>query len=158
MIRAEDGFLGEFRYLYAARHLDYLAPQVVVEWAALVDAPPSAALVLADIAAVLDVSAATVDPLVAELAEVLGVPPMTEELAGLLLGLHVAERLIKGEVEAYPAAKMLWRIARLAPRAEPSLRVFVGLASEWEDSPKFRPEYEEQIREACIDFIRSRSG
>ena len=51
-------------------------------------------------------------------------------------------RLVVAPIEA---ACDIWRIARLAPSAEPRLRVFVGLASEWDDDPDNRASYEEEM-------------
>jgi hypothetical protein len=47
-------------------------------------------------------------------------------------------------------AEAAWWLAREVPEFEPTLRPFIGLASEWHDDAKHRPEYDEDIRAAAI--------
>jgi hypothetical protein len=76
----------------------------------------------------------------------LGLVSMTQERAGIIMAGQVAQELNEGNITPAQAAGDIWRIARLAPAAEPQLRQFIGLASEWEDDPESRELYEEEIR------------
>jgi hypothetical protein len=71
------------------------------------------------------------------------VPPRDE--ASLVLAREHARRIIAGEVSPYEGARRIWWDIANEQGADPSLRVFTGMASEWEDDPHHRPEYEAEI-------------
>jgi hypothetical protein len=66
----------------------------------------------------------------------------SREAASLVLAREHARRMISGEVSPYEGAKRIWWELANEPGADPSLRIYVGLASEWEDDPDHRAHYE----------------
>lgn len=91
-----------------------------------------------------------VDPQLSVLLAALGGVQPTEFQRGMLAAAHVARQLRCGVLQPIDAARALWSIARRAPASEPHLRVFVGLASEWDDDRDHRGEYEKEIRSAAL--------
>ena len=69
----------------------------------------------------------------------------------------VANEILQGNVAPYDGAKALWRIRSQLAELEEALRVFVGLASEWDDSPSTRTAHERDIV-AEADKFRARWG
>lgn len=70
--------------------------------------------------------------------------------------LAVANDIVFDRVEPYRGAAAIW--ARMAEEDEDypeALRVFVGLASEWQDHPEYRPALEIDIREEAQRVIES---
>lgn len=62
--------------------------------------------------------------------------------------LAIAQRIVRGEITPYKGAAAIWSILAEEGNEYPEeLRVFVGLASEWEDQPDHRDAYGEDIRE-----------
>jgi hypothetical protein len=58
---------------------------------------------------------------------------------------HVATQIVDGRIAPYEGASWIWHHAYHRVEREGDLRVFVGLASEWDDQPNARPNYERQI-------------
>ncbi|HEV2953042.1 MAG TPA: hypothetical protein VG015_03005 [Candidatus Dormibacteraeota bacterium] len=73
--------------------------------------------------------------------------PQDEDDALWLLVRLAATQIIEGEVGAYEGAAWIWGHASDRVKAEGDLRVFIGLASEWEDHPAYRSEIEATIVE-----------
>jgi hypothetical protein len=141
--------------LAALRRLDLVDPVHVVRWAAeqLATEPTSPSLV--ELASLTQpIRASEVDGLLTQLLEGLGAPLVTEEQAGLLVARRIAQEIVDGSVEpAVGARKIWWDVARRVPAVEGQLREFIGLASEWEDNPDHRGEYENDIIDAALRFI-----
>ena len=133
----------------ALRYLDLVGPGAVVSWARGLPTGGEAVKSLVHLAE-LPVRDSDVDAHLTALADEVGLQPLTEQEAGLVAAEQVARELTRGSVAAIEAARRSWGIARLAPSAEPRLRVFVGLASEWEDDPDNRASYEEEIRSEAL--------
>jgi hypothetical protein len=68
------------------------------------------------------------------------------------LVLDQARAIVSGDVQPFPGARRIWR---LSDRVEPEgdLRIFIGLASEWEDHPEWRPTYDVEIVEAARTLL-----
>lgn len=135
----------------ALRRLDLIDPEAIVTWAEgwmLSDdeqVPEVTAL-----ATISDVRGEDVDMLIENLAATMGLPLLTEKSAGVIAAQDAARALRSGEMTPIDAARRIWRIARLAPAAEPLLRNFIGLASQWDDDPAHRTSYEEEIRSEAL--------
>ena len=69
----------------------------------------------------------------------------------------VANSILQGETDPYRGAKRLWAVEVELAAVEEDLRVFAGLASEWEDAPNQRDGYEREIV-AAADRFRARWG
>lgn len=69
--------------------------------------------------------------------------------AGLSLARDIADQVVKGTITPYQGAKAIWHdiYARFPELVE--LRLFVGLASEYEDDEKHRDAYSDQIIDEC---------
>src|SRR5262249_8996164 len=65
----------------------------------------------------------------------LGIAIPSRRAASLILAREHARRIVAGEVAPYEGARRIWWEVANEPGADPSLRMFVGLASEWEDAP-----------------------
>jgi hypothetical protein len=102
--------------------------------------------ILADLASIPPTDGDQVFTSFVALTSKFGLAPMTQERAGIIMAGEAARELSQGNITPIQAAENIWRIARLAPAAEPRLRQFIGLASEWEDDPASRELYEEEIR------------
>lgn len=57
----------------------------------------------------------------------------------------MAEQIVSGAVTPVEGASWIWRNAYHRIERGGYLRVFVGLASEWEDHPSYRAKYDERI-------------
>ena len=148
--------LSELARLRARRVLDLVDPAVVVAWAEDRGAEGVDLSVLASLAGLPDLRAEDVDAGLAELAEALGLEPLTKEVAGVALAQEAALKVATGELTPIAAAEHIWRLALIAPSAEPRLRVFIALASEWQDDPVHRDLHEEDIRTEAIELGRRR--
>jgi hypothetical protein len=77
--------------------------------------------------------------------------------AGLVLATHYARQIISGSVTPYDGARNIWwNVANRFMQEKEiwnQLRIFVGLASEYEDYPPGRPEFEKQIRDEAKNLI-----
>jgi len=79
------------------------------------------------------------------------VPPASE--AGLTLARNTAREVLSGAITPYDGAKLIWdRVYTRLPELK-QLRLFVGLASEYEDDIKHRGEYDRQIIEECRSLV-----
>lgn len=134
--------------LLALRSLDLVGPQEIIHWAVDRVAAGAGDSALVALAA-LPPGSADVDEWLRACAADRGVVTPPESRAGVLAARVVARSLASGDVEAIDAARQIWRIAVLAPAAEPALRTFIGLASEWDDDVENRGQYEEEIRSAA---------
>jgi hypothetical protein len=140
----------EVATIRALRHLDLVEPSGVVAWARGRVSGGERTKVVVDLAELSDARGDDVDAHVTALADEVGLEPLTEQVAGVIAAEQVARELTRGAVAPIEAARRIWRIARRAPSAEPRLRVFIGLASEWEDDPDHQVSYEEEIRSEAL--------
>lgn len=69
----------------------------------------------------------------------LGIDVPREQEALWRLVRDTAARIVAGDVSPYDGAAWIWRKAYNRADREGDLRIFVGLASEWEDHPNQRP-------------------
>lgn len=86
------------------------------------------------------------DHFVAALDELGFVVPNADEAVWRLVE-YRAKQIVDGEITPYDGASWIWRSASLRVEREGDLRIFEGLASEWEDDPEHRQGYDEQIVE-----------
>ena len=93
------------------------------------------------------------DMFVLALAE-LGVAVPDEHRALERLVRRQAELIVSGEVNPYDGAAWIWFKAWDRVDREGDLRIFIGLASEWDDHPDLRASIEEQIVDAAAELIR----
>lgn len=60
----------------------------------------------------------------------------------------IAQQILRGDVEPYQGAAAIWRqMAEDDAEYPAELRVFVGLASEWQDHPEHREALDNDIRD-----------
>jgi hypothetical protein len=71
------------------------------------------------------------------------VPSRTGALS--IIARDFARQISAGNLTPYEGARRIWWEVANEPDADRSLLVFVGLASEWEDVPQYRSEYEAGI-------------
>ena len=76
---------------------------------------------------------------------------------GPLFTTALSELIITGETSPYEGARRIWWEVANEPGADSSLLAFVGLASEWEDSPRYRPEYEADIMEEAQRLVSGKA-
>ena len=73
--------------------------------------------------------------------------------------LRVAEQIVRGDVEPYPGAAAIWgRMAEENGEYREELRVFVGLASEWQDHPEHRDALDGDIRDEARQLVERGGG
>jgi len=141
--------------LRAHRELDLVAPTEVVAWAVSELAQGRTEPTLVDLAATWETSAESVDGLLDVHLVSQGLRPPTTTEAGRLVALFLAGKIVEGDLAPYDGARAIWsQIALAVPEAEPELRGFIGLASEWEDDEQHRPEYEADILVEARRYIR----
>ncbi len=99
-----------------------------------------------------------VGPLFERALSELGISIPSRGEASLILAREHARRILTGELWPYEGARQIWSYVANEPGADPSLRDFVGLASEWEDVPNHRPQYERQIMEAARQLVAAGGG
>ena len=75
------------------------------------------------------------------------------EQAVLTLARVYAEAIVTAEIAPYHGASAIWGLSNKLHDVPDDLLLFVGLASEWEDNPACRAEYEDDIRAAARDFV-----
>jgi hypothetical protein len=152
---SRESVLEGARKLAALRRLDLVDASSVVTWATeqLVAEEPLDSLV--ELASEpVSANSRTVDALLEKVLRALGDRPMADERAGWLIARLLAERIVGGSIEPAIGARKIWSdVARRVPSLEPELRVFIGLASEWEDSVDHRDEYEEDIVAAATQLL-----
>jgi hypothetical protein len=76
------------------------------------------------------------------------IQPPPEQDALWVLARHFARQLVSGEIEPYVGARWIWAKTAKRVEKEGDLRIFVGLASEWDDHPSFRNELDDRIIDA----------
>ncbi|HEY1861324.1 MAG TPA: hypothetical protein VGG61_13265, partial [Gemmataceae bacterium] len=75
----------------------------------------------------------------------LNVPVPSRQGAVLDIAREYAREIIAGELSPYEGARKIWWELANEPDSDRSLLIFVGLASEWEDVPQHRSQYETDI-------------
>jgi hypothetical protein len=83
----------------------------------------------------------------------LDIPIPDEQAALWMLTRDALEGIAGGSLAAYDGASWIWRSVYPRFELEGDLRVFVGLASEWDDHPGRRPDIERAIREAASALL-----
>jgi hypothetical protein len=83
----------------------------------------------------------------------LGLQLPDEQSALWLLIRNMLRRIVDGSINAYEGASWIWHQAYWRVEREGDLRVFVGLASEWDDHPGSRPAIEQAIRDSAVDLL-----
>ena len=71
---------------------------------------------------------------------------MSEVDALAARAVECANDVLQGTRTPYEAAQELWQLSRDLDQLADAIRPFVALASEWEDDPANRIEYEADIR------------
>ena len=104
--------------------------------------------------------ASIVGPLFLAALRELGIPLPDPASAQMTAARFYARKIVDGSLSPYEGAYCIWwEIANEAyPTKEESeiwnrLRVFVGLASEYEGNPRHQKEYEDQIVQEAKDFL-----
>ena len=84
-------------------------------------------------------------------------PPERHTLSRVLA---TAQEIVRAEITPYQGAARIWRlIAEADYRGFEDLRVWAGLASEWQDHPEHRDALDEDIRdEARLLLARHHEG
>lgn len=83
----------------------------------------------------------------------LGIDAPDEQDALWLLTRDVLERISRESIGAYEGATWIWRHVYWRIKREGDLRVFVGLASEWDDHPAERKALERDIHAAAVSLL-----
>ena len=83
----------------------------------------------------------------------LGKEPLDLSGAGQLLVNLLCQRIVKGKTSPYEAAARIWLVYDRCGCPK-SLIPFVGFASEWEDDPAHRNQYEQHMIEAASKFLK----
>lgn len=101
----------------------------------------------------------TVDPLFSRAIRELGIPTPDHRTAAKVVAACYAEGILEGTWSPYEGARKIWWNVANAFDKDPEiwgqLSVFVGLASEWEDHPTHRPEYEQDIKAAATAVVQT---
>lgn len=92
------------------------------------------------------------DAFVSALQE-LGIELPDEQQALWTVARDMMQQILDGTVEPVVGAEWIWWHVHNRIEREGDLRVFVGLASEWEDYPPGRDAIEAAIREAAVDLL-----
>lgn len=143
--------VSELRRLRALRTLDLIRASEIVDWAAEHLVFNQGLLGLAALSS--DASSADVDREADLVLVGAGERALSITGAARLLALEAVVEIAEGLVEPVVGARRLWALARRAPGIEPDLRPFIGLASEWEDAPEFRFDYEADIVAEATKFL-----
>lgn len=93
------------------------------------------------------------DPLVVALGE-LGITLLDVQPALWRLVRHTATEIVRGDLAPYDGASWIWHEASYRVEPEGDLRIFIGLASEWEDHPASRPQIETAIVDAAEELLQ----
>ena len=101
----------------------------------------------------------TVDPLFSRAISELGIPIPDRRTAAKVVAACYAGCIVDGTLSPYEGAYKIWRNVANAFDKDPEiwgqLSVFVGLASEWEDHPTHRSEYEKDIHAAATVVVQT---
>jgi len=104
--------------------------------------------------------ASTVGPLFLRALHELGIPLPAPASAQMTVARFYARKILDGSLSPYEGAYRIW--CDVANEAYPTekenevwnrLRVFVGIASECEDNPRFQKEYEDQIVQEAKNLL-----
>ena len=79
------------------------------------------------------------------------VPPRAEALR--VVARDYTQKIVTGELHPYVGARRIWWDVALDPEADPSLRVFIAIASQWNDDPSYQPEFEADIVREAQQFL-----
>jgi len=74
--------------------------------------------------------------------------------AGLIVAKHIAEEIVNGNIEPYEGARRIWWDIWDQNRELTELKVFVGLASGYEDEPNYQQDYVRDIVEEARRLIQ----
>lgn len=88
----------------------------------------------------------------------LGIPAPPRDEASVTIAREYAWSIAEGRVSPYEGARRIWWQLANEPGADPSLGIFVGLASEWEDSPEHRPACEAAIIEEARELVNGEAN
>lgn len=84
----------------------------------------------------------------------LDLPNLTRRDAALILARQIAEAIVNQMADPFEGARTIWtQLAAQVPEAREELLGFVGLASEWQDQPAHRTEYQRAIVEEARQFL-----
>jgi hypothetical protein len=83
----------------------------------------------------------------------LGYDAPDEQEALWRLACQTAEAIVQGDIAPYEGADWIWRNIANRMKETGDLRIFIGLASEIEDHPDYKVEYERQIVENARDLL-----
>jgi hypothetical protein len=136
--------------LAALRALDLVNPAEVVRWAEELVRDGATDPTLIDLSALSKWEFAEVDKLLEAFAGRSGLGELNELQIGMLAASDIARQLNQGMLEPVDAARAMWKVALLAPASEVELRVYIGLASEWDDDADHRDLYDEEIRSRAL--------
>jgi hypothetical protein len=91
--------------------------------------------------------------LFSEVLEELRIPVPSRTEAALKKARTIAAEILNGQVSHYKGAKQIWNEVYVRYPELSQLRVFVGLASEYEDDTEHRSDYEWKIIEECNSLL-----
>ena len=84
----------------------------------------------------------------------LGVTLPSQEMAAMTFAREIARKVVERTLTPYVGARRIWReIYTRFPELH-QLRVFVGLASEYEDDESHRDEYSQMIADECKNLLQ----
>jgi hypothetical protein len=99
-----------------------------------------------------------VGPLFGRALAELGVNVSDRTAALWIIARDFARRIVAGELSPYEGARRIWWEVTNEPDADRSLLSFAGLASEWEDVPQYRPQYEADILQEARRLLGEEIG
>lgn len=140
----------EARVMTALWTLDLLRGKSVSEWATRLVAGELEHDSLVALASCSGDDGQLVGGELSALLQELGAWPMSDRDMAMCAVTDISRRLGEGDLEPIEAARMIWKVARRAPSSEEQLRLFIGLASQWEDDSSHRSEYEDEIRARAL--------
>jgi hypothetical protein len=152
-----DRLLASLQLIAALRRLDLVSVEQLRVWANDVGALDSSS-VSAAVARLSFTNPVDVDRELTAILNDSGTEPMADSEAALAAAYLACERILDGTVTPIVGAMAIWRVARRVPVVEPVLRDFIGLASEWQDTMRFKGEYEADIREVAQTFVVAHSS
>jgi hypothetical protein len=139
--------------------LGLIDPKRVIDWAGLQlgNGSPSADMI--ELAGAKYTREIEVAALLEKLIRAEGSLPVNDQRAAQVAARVVAREMLEGRIAPIDGARTIWwRIATVISTGAEMFDTFVGLASEWDDSPSFRTEYEADILRAARDLLASDEG
>src|SRR5256885_1700722 len=97
-----------------------------------------------------------VPDLLRRLFDELGLEPPTPVQAAWCIAQNTARDIVSGTVTPSDGARAIGEFASDFDPLWPSLRIFIGLSSEWDSQPEQRQAYESEIREEAARLIALR--